>query len=142
LNLPFYEISSGRRDPQVFCTKLHHGAQKADPHQLLRDRVYRKPRGHRKKDSLEYYNWLARLADKGEITSIFFADTYAAIDTYEGRGDASFRGRYAVAQLDPVVFVGAMVEVSKNVSFGIRGVRAILPYVTNFLPSPTSGFGV
>lgn len=75
----------------------------------------------RKKDSLEYYTWLARLADKGKITSIFFADTYAVMDTYEGRGDASFRGGYAVAQLDPVVFVSAMAEVSKNVSFGITG---------------------
>jgi alkanesulfonate monooxygenase SsuD/methylene tetrahydromethanopterin reductase-like flavin-dependent oxidoreductase (luciferase family) len=83
----------------------------------------------RKKDSLEYYTWLARLAEKGKITSIFFADTYAVMDTYEGRGDASFRGGYAVAQLDPVVFVSAMAKVSKNVSFGITGVRVILQYV-------------
>ena len=75
----------------------------------------------RKKDSLEYYTWLAKLADKGKITSIFFADTYAVMDTYEGRGDGSFRGGYAVAQLDPVVFVSAMAQVSKNVSFGITG---------------------
>jgi hypothetical protein len=38
----------------------------------------------RTKDSLEYYTWLAKLADKGKITSIFFADTYAVMDTYEG----------------------------------------------------------
>ena len=73
------------------------------------------------KDSLEYYVWLAKLAEKGKITSIFLADTYAVMDTYAGRGDASFRGGYAVAQLDPVVFVSAMAQVSKNVSFGITG---------------------
>jgi hypothetical protein len=31
----------------------------------------------RTKDSLEYYLWLAKLAEKGKLTSIFFADTYA-----------------------------------------------------------------
>jgi hypothetical protein len=31
----------------------------------------------RQKDSLEYYLWLAKLAEKGKITSLFFADTYA-----------------------------------------------------------------
>ena len=31
------------------------------------------------KDKLEYYIWLAKLAEKGKITSIFFADTYAGI---------------------------------------------------------------
>jgi len=32
------------------------------------------------KDSPEYYTWLARLADKGKITLIFFADTDAVMD--------------------------------------------------------------
>jgi alkanesulfonate monooxygenase SsuD/methylene tetrahydromethanopterin reductase-like flavin-dependent oxidoreductase (luciferase family) len=87
----------------------------------------------RKKDSLKYYTWLARLADKGKITSIFFADTYAVMDTYEGCGDASFRGGYGVAQLDPVVFVSAMAEVSRNVSFGITGSTSYIP-VCRFHP--------
>jgi alkanesulfonate monooxygenase SsuD/methylene tetrahydromethanopterin reductase-like flavin-dependent oxidoreductase (luciferase family) len=95
----------------------------------------------RTKDSLEYYTWLARLADKGKITSIFFADTYAVMDTYEGRGDASFRGGYAVAQLDPVVFVSAMAQVSKNVSFGITGSTSYIT-VCSFSPRSTFGFGV
>jgi hypothetical protein len=28
------------------------------------------------KDSVEYYTWLAKLAEKGKITCIFFADVY------------------------------------------------------------------
>jgi hypothetical protein len=36
------------------------------------------------------------------------------MDTYQNSGDASFRGGYAVAQLDPAVFVLAMAEVSKK----------------------------
>jgi hypothetical protein len=46
----------------------------------------------RTKDSLEYYTWLAELADKGKSTSFFFANTYAFMNTYGGRGDGSFRG--------------------------------------------------
>jgi alkanesulfonate monooxygenase SsuD/methylene tetrahydromethanopterin reductase-like flavin-dependent oxidoreductase (luciferase family) len=31
------------------------------------------------KDRLEYYLWLAKLAEKGKITAIFFADAYAGM---------------------------------------------------------------
>jgi hypothetical protein len=33
------------------------------------------------KDSLEYYLWLAKLAEKVKIARIFFADTYGVHDT-------------------------------------------------------------
>ncbi len=43
-------------------------------------RYHRDPKDNsREKDTLEYYLWLAKLAEKGKITSIFFADTYAGI---------------------------------------------------------------
>lgn len=44
------------------------------------------------KDRLDYYIWLAKLAEKGKITSIFFADTYAGHETYAGSMDATLRG--------------------------------------------------
>lgn len=31
------------------------------------------------KDRLDYYLWLAKLAEKGKITAIFFADAYAGM---------------------------------------------------------------
>ena len=30
----------------------------------------------RTKDTVDYYVWMAKLADKGKISCIFFADTY------------------------------------------------------------------
>jgi hypothetical protein len=73
----------------------------------------------RDKDRLEYYIWLAKLADKGKIASIFFADGYGLMQTYEGKPDATFRGGSMVAYLDPVVLISAMAAVSKSVAFGI-----------------------
>jgi hypothetical protein len=75
----------------------------------------------RSKDRLEYYMWLAKLADKGKITSIFFADSYGVHQTYNGSADATFMGGSQVANLDPVTLVAAMAAVTKSVSFGITG---------------------
>lgn len=73
----------------------------------------------RNKDRLEYYIWLAKLADKGKITSIFFADGYGLMSTYQGKPDATFRGGSMVAYLDPVVLISAMAAVTKSVAFGV-----------------------
>ena len=35
----------------------------------------------RDKDRLEYYTWLAKLAEKGKIASIFIADVYGGISS-------------------------------------------------------------
>lgn len=71
------------------------------------------------KDTLEYYLWLAKLADKGKITGIFFADTYGVHETFPGQSANQFRSGGTCAQLDPLVLVSAMASVSKSVSFGI-----------------------
>ncbi|RDW74813.1 bacterial luciferase-like protein [Coleophoma cylindrospora] len=81
----------------------------------------------RTKDTIEYYTNLAKLAEKGKLTSIFFADTYAVHDTYEGKADASFRGGHAAGQLDPVVMASAMTAVTKSVSVGITGSTTYIP---------------
>ncbi|KAH8670124.1 HK97 family phage prohead protease [Tricladium varicosporioides] len=82
------------------------------------------------KDRLEYYIWLAKLADKGKITSIFFADSYGVHQTLNNSADAIFRGGSQVANLDPVVLVSAMAAVTKSVAFGITGSTS---YITPFL---------
>lgn len=64
---------------------------------------YRDPADNsRYKDQLDYYLWLAKLADKGNITSIFFADGYGVMSTYQNSPDALFRGGSMVGYLDPV----------------------------------------
>lgn len=62
----------------------------------------------RTKDSLDYYINMAKLAEKGKITCIFFADTYAGHDIYRGNMDAVFKAGAQVAQLDPLVIISAM----------------------------------
>lgn len=74
-----------------------------------------------KKDSLEYYTWLAKLAEKGKITGIFFADIYGVEDSFPGQFEKQFGSGANCAQMDPVVFVSAMAAVTKSVSFGITG---------------------
>jgi len=60
------------------------------------------------KDSLDYYIWMAKLAEKAKITGIFFADTYAGHAVYGGDMDAILRAGTQVAQLDPLVIISAM----------------------------------
>lgn len=73
------------------------------------------------KDSLEYYIWLAKLAEKGKITGIFFADVYGVDDSFPGHMKEQFNAGANCAQMDPIVFVSAMAAVSKLVCFGITG---------------------
>lgn len=73
----------------------------------------------RTKDRLDYWQWLARLAEKGKVTSIFVADGYATLNVYGGNSDAAYNGGTNAGALDPLVIVPAMASVTKSVSFGI-----------------------
>lgn len=91
-----------------------------------------------KKDSLEYYTWLAKLAEKGKITTIFFADVYGTDDTFPGQFEEQFRSGSNCAQLDPMIMISAMAAVSKSVCFGITGSTSYInvrPYY-QFLAKP------
>jgi len=44
------------------------------------------------KDRMEYYVDLAKLAEKGKITSIFFTDEYGNSETYEKSASSHFIG--------------------------------------------------
>jgi len=86
------------------------------------------------KDSIEYYTWLAKLAEKGKITGIFFADVYGIDDHFPGQMEAQFRSGSNCAQLDPIVWVSAMAAVTKNVCFGITGSTS---YINPFILART-----
>jgi len=75
----------------------------------------------KEKDRLEYYLWLAKIAEKGKISSIFFADSYGNHEVYEGNADAQFKGGSHVAKLEPTLLVAAMATVTKSLGFGITG---------------------
>lgn len=65
--------------------------------------------------------WLAKLAEKGKISSIFFADSYGTHEIYAGTADAQYKGGSHVAKLDPTILISAMATVSESVGFGITG---------------------
>ena len=73
----------------------------------------------RTKDTLEYYTNLAKLAERGKISAVFFADWYAGFEVYEQSMDAMLRGGHQVAHLDPFPMAAAMAAVTKSLSIAI-----------------------
>jgi alkanesulfonate monooxygenase SsuD/methylene tetrahydromethanopterin reductase-like flavin-dependent oxidoreductase (luciferase family) len=63
--------------------------------------------------------WLAKLAEKGKITSIFLSDSYAGHSIFNGTHDAQYQGGSHVGKLDPFMTISAMAAVTESVSFGI-----------------------
>jgi alkanesulfonate monooxygenase SsuD/methylene tetrahydromethanopterin reductase-like flavin-dependent oxidoreductase (luciferase family) len=73
---------------------------------------------------------MAKLAEKGKISCIFFADSYGVSDIYGGNSDATYRGGCQVAQLDPFMLVSAMASVTESVGFAVSGNAVYLnPYI-------------
>ncbi|KFA79087.1 hypothetical protein S40288_07039 [Stachybotrys chartarum IBT 40288] len=72
-----------------------------------------------KKDKLKYYTDLARLADRGKISAIFFADWFVGFDVYGGGLDTMLKAGHQVAHMDPFAMVSAMAAVTENVSFAV-----------------------
>lgn len=82
------------------------------------------------KDTLEYYTNLARIAERGKISAIFFADWFVGFDVYGGGLDTMLRAAHQVAHLDPLIMVSAMAAVTKNVSFAVtQSTTYANPYV-------------
>ncbi|RDW74809.1 hypothetical protein BP6252_05951 [Coleophoma cylindrospora] len=83
----------------------------------------------RTKDRLDYYIWLAKIAEKGKISCVFFADGYGELEVYKGNADAQYKGGNHVAKLEPTLLVAAMATATKSVGFGITGSTSyIAPY--------------
>ncbi|KAH6669953.1 luciferase-like domain-containing protein [Halenospora varia] len=81
----------------------------------------------RSKDRLEYWLWLAKLAEKGKITAIFLADSYGGHNILNNSAAAQYKGGSHVGKLDPLMTVSAMAAVTKSVSFGITASTSYIP---------------
>jgi FMN-dependent oxidoreductase (nitrilotriacetate monooxygenase family) len=79
------------------------------------------------KDRLSYWLNLARLAERGKISFIFFADSYSTFDIYGGSPDAMLRCGSQFAVNDPMVIIPAMASVTKSLGFGVTGSTTYLP---------------
>ncbi|KAI0483340.1 coenzyme dependent N5,N10-methylene tetrahydromethanopterin reductase [Xylariaceae sp. FL0804] len=71
------------------------------------------------KDTLKYYTDLARLAERGKVSAVFFADWYAGFDVYGGGLDACLAAGHQVAHMDPLPIVSAMAAVTDSVAFAV-----------------------
>ncbi|KAH8649905.1 luciferase-like domain-containing protein [Xylariales sp. PMI_506] len=78
----------------------------------------------RSKDRLDYWINIAKLADEGKITCIFFADSYAGKDVLGDEMKSIFASGTNVAQLDPLVIISAMAAVTKSVTY-------VKPYIVS-----------
>jgi alkanesulfonate monooxygenase SsuD/methylene tetrahydromethanopterin reductase-like flavin-dependent oxidoreductase (luciferase family) len=80
----------------------------------------------RTKDSLEYWIWLAKIAEKGKISSVFFADSYGGHEIYQKSIAAQYKGGSHVAKMEPTTVISVMASVTKSVGFGITGSTSYL----------------
>lgn len=88
------------------------------------------------KDRLDYYVWMAKTAERGKITSIFFADTYGFFSTFMGSPAPQLMAGTHTGQIDPVSIVGAMAQATTSVSFALTGSTT---YLRPFLLARTWG---
>ncbi|KAH9831076.1 putative dibenzothiophene desulfurization enzyme A [Teratosphaeria destructans] len=82
------------------------------------------------KDRLPYWINLAKLAERGKISFIFFADSYGEQEVFGGNSDPQLKAGNQIASMDPMVLIPAMAAVTKSVGFGVSGSTSYLnPYI-------------
>lgn len=81
----------------------------------------------RGKDRLDYWIWLAKIAERGKVSTIFFADSYGELEIYEGKADAQYRAGNFAGRLDPAILVPIMASVTKSLGFGVTGSTSYIP---------------
>ena len=78
------------------------------------------------KDRIEYYVELAKLAERGKITTIFFTDSYGNPETYEKSASAIFLGGGHVAHMEPLMFAGPMAMATTTVGITCTGTTSYI----------------
>jgi alkanesulfonate monooxygenase SsuD/methylene tetrahydromethanopterin reductase-like flavin-dependent oxidoreductase (luciferase family) len=82
------------------------------------------------KDRLAYWTNLAKLAERGKISYIFFADSYGGQEVFAGNSDAQLKAGNQTASMDPMVLIPAMAAVTKTLGFGVSASTSYLnPYI-------------
>ncbi|HLG82354.1 MAG TPA: LLM class flavin-dependent oxidoreductase [Bradyrhizobium sp.] len=68
---------------------------------------------------IEYWQHLARTAERGLFDAIFLADIIGVYDVYGGSPAASIRGAVQIPINDPLLVVPVMAAVTKDIGFGV-----------------------
>ncbi len=82
------------------------------------------------KDRAQYYIDLAKLAEKGKISCVFFTDSYGHHEVYESSISATLAGAGPLNNLDPFLVVPSMALATKYVGFCITTSTS---YISKFL---------
>lgn len=83
------------------------------------------------KDRLDYWLWMARLAEKGKISCVFLADAYGSHEVYTGSSGPVLRGGTQAGYLDPFTIVAAMGAVTTSLGFAVTGSTSYIPPYAN-----------
>jgi len=70
-------------------------------------------------NTLEYWQDLARLAERGKFDGIFLADIVGVYDVFEGGPDPSIVNAVQIPVNDPLMVVPAMAAVTSHIGFGV-----------------------
>lgn len=70
-------------------------------------------------NQLSYWTRMAETAERGLLDAIFIADVFGVYDVYGGSPEAALRAGAQTPDLDPVIPVSAMAQVTKHLGFGI-----------------------
>ncbi|PGG99686.1 hypothetical protein AJ79_08461 [Helicocarpus griseus UAMH5409] len=79
------------------------------------------------KRKLDYWINLAKVLKRGDINTLFLADTYGGYDTYENSLDNCIRRAAQWPVTDPTIPITAMAAVTKNLAFGITASTSFEP---------------
>jgi FMN-dependent oxidoreductase (nitrilotriacetate monooxygenase family) len=84
----------------------------------------------RQKDRLPYYLDLARTAEEGKLSAVFFADWYNGFEIYQKSLDPMLSAGHQVAHMDPLPILSAMAAVTKSVAFAATASTSYVnPYI-------------
>jgi FMN-dependent oxidoreductase (nitrilotriacetate monooxygenase family) len=78
-------------------------------------------------NTLEYWQDLARLAERGKFDGIFLADIVGVYDVYKGGPAPSIVNSVQIPVNDPLLVVPAMAAVTKHIGFGVTSVTTYEP---------------
>ncbi|HWK45236.1 MAG TPA: LLM class flavin-dependent oxidoreductase [Stellaceae bacterium] len=70
-------------------------------------------------NTLEYWQNLARIAERGKLDGIFLADIVGVYDVYQGGASASITHAVQIPVNDPLLIVPAMAAVTRHLGFGV-----------------------
>jgi long-chain alkane monooxygenase len=70
-------------------------------------------------NTLEYWQDLARVAERGKFDGIFLADIVGVYDVYKDSPDPSIAHAVQVPVNDPLLVIPAMAAVTKHIGFGV-----------------------